>query len=321
MVAEEKERIRLDLEQGELVKCALCDEVGSSLALHVRKVHGIDKKEYIKVHGPVLAPGSRDKYSKAAEENGNWIVKAKERGEDLTEYWKKVSAGVRESILNSPEERKRRADMLGSLNKTEAFRKKASETAKKTSARKDIQEKRAFTLKKWREGNRQDFYIKCTSNMHKYKSRPEKELYRIISSYFPDHNFVNNKFKKDNSFFSFNKTGNKQIDIISDSKKIYIEYDGFLHFKEVWKGTLTKIKLKDSFFSKYCIRNSITLIRVSSDIYSYKSGGGFNQFALDKAREIITSPTPGVHFIGKSWNGQEYTFAKTEQEILKIYGV
>ena len=65
MVAEEKERMILGLESGTLVKCALCDEVGSSLALHVRKIHNIDKKEYVKIHGPVLASASREKYSKA----------------------------------------------------------------------------------------------------------------------------------------------------------------------------------------------------------------------------------------------------------------
>ena len=28
----------------------------------------------------------------------------------------------------------------------------------------------------------------------------------------------------------------------------------------------------------------------------------------------------GVHFIGNSWNGSDYTHATTEEEILKIYG-
>lgn len=320
MIAKESERIQLGLQNGALVKCALCDEIGSSLALHVRKVHKMDKKEYIKAHGPLLAPGSKERYSKAAEQNGSWIAKAQERGEDLTEYWKKVSDGVRKAILNSPEERERRSKLLGSLNKTDAFRKKSSDTAKITSARREIQEKRAIQLKRWREDNRQEFYVKCTANMHKYKSRPEKSLYMILSSYFPDDNFKNNKFIKDNLFLEFSKTGNKQVDIISEPKKIAVEFDGFLHFKEVWPGSLEKIKKKDSLFSRYCLDKNLILIRVSLDSYSYKSGGRFSEQALDKIKELIDNPIPGVHFIGKSWNGLDYTHTTTKEEILKIYG-
>jgi len=320
MVAEEKERITLGLESGKLVKCALCDEVGSSLALHVRKVHNIDKKEYIKNYGPVLASASREKYSKAAEENGDWISKAKERGEDLTEYWKKVSDGVRSAIINSPAERERRSNLLGSLNKTDAFRKKASDTAKITSARKDIQQDRATRLKIWRDNNKQEFYAKCTSNMHKYKSRPEKSLYNFVSSSFPSLNFLNNKFIKDSAFLALNKTGNKQVDIISDCKSIVIEFDGFLHFKEVWPGSLVKIKEKDIILSNYSIDKKLTLIRVSLDTYSYRVGKGFSQPALDKIKELIDNPTSGVHFVGKSWNGQAYTHITSKEEIIKIYG-
>lgn len=319
MIAEEKEIIAIGLESGTLVKCALCEEVGSSLALHVRKIHNIDKKEYIKIHGPVLASASREKYSKASEENGNWIVKAKERGDDLTEYWQKVSAGVKSAILNSPEERERRSKLLGSLNKTDAFRKKASETAKKTSARKDIQQNRAAQLKRWRDNNRQEHYSRCTANMHKYKSKPEKILCSIVSSQYPDKNFINNKFIKDDSFLCVNKTGNKQVDIISFSVSIAIEFDGILHFKEIWPDSLRKINMKDRLFCNYCIDKNITLIRVSLDTYSYKSGQGFSQSTLDKLKSIIDNPTPGIHFVGKSWNGQDYTHVTSQQEVSNIY--
>jgi hypothetical protein len=321
MIAEEKERIKIGLETGTLVKCALCEEVGASLAIHVRKVHNLDKKEYVKIHGPLLASASKEKYAKASEYNSNWIERAKERGEDLKEYWKKVSNGVRTAIMNSPEERQRRSKLLGSLNKTAAFRKKSSDTAKITSARKDIQERRSFNLKKWRDNNKQEFYTKCTANMHKYKSKPEKSLYTFISSSFPAMAFSNNVFIKDQRFTIFNKTGNKQVDIISDSKSIIIEFDGFLHFKEIWSGSLAKIKSKDSLFSQYCIDNKLTLIRVSLDTYSYGAGKGFSQSTLDKVKQIIDNPTIGVHFVGKSWNGNEYTHASSEEEVLKIYGV
>lgn len=321
MIAEEKERVRLGLAGGSLVKCALCDEVGSSLALHVRKIHKLDKKEYVKKYGPVIAPESSSKYSKAGEKNGDWINRAKENGQDLTEYWQKVSKSVSESIMNSPEERVRRAGVLAALNKTQKFRDKASETAKKTSLRKEILEKRSAQLKRWRDNNKQEFYVKCTSNMHKYKSVPEKLLYNFVSSSFSNLNFLNNKFIKDSVYFSFNKTRNKQVDIISSCKSIAIEFDGFLHFKEIWPDSLLKIKEKDSLFSQYCIDKKITLIRVSHDTYSYKAGRGFCQSTIQKISDLIDNPAPGVHFVGNSWNGQDYTHITSKEDILKIYGV
>jgi hypothetical protein len=320
VIVEETEKIRLGLESGTLVKCALCDEVGSSLALHVRKIHNIDKKEYIKIHGPVLASASREKYSKAYEENGSWIIKAKERGEDLTEYWKKVSDGVRAAIMNSPEERKRRSNLLGSLNKTDAFRKKASDTAKITSARKDIQQNRSIVLSAWRDKNPEDFYNKCVKMMHSYKSKPEQELFKILLSMFPSLCFKNNQFLHNKKYFVLTKSNRKQIDIISESKSIMVEYDGKYHF-DAWDKDITELaRKKDIILSNYSIDKKLTLIRVSLDTYSYRVGKGFSQPALDKIKELIDNPTPGVHFIGKSWNGQDYTHITSKEEILKIYG-
>lgn len=304
-----------------MIKCALCEEVGSSLALHVRKVHGIDKKDYIKKHGPVLASGSKERYSQVNKHNSQWISRAKERGEDLTQYWEKVSNGVRDAIMNSPEERKRRSEMLGALNKTDAFRKKSSETAKKTSARRDIQKSRAFALKKWRDTNRDEFHSKCTSNMHKYKSKPEKVLFEFMKESFASLGFENNRFLEDEVFLSVNKTKKKQVDVISSDRKTIIEFDGILHFKEVWPGQLQVVRTKDILLSKYAIEHDICLIRVSSDTYSYKVGQGFSDELIKKINDIICYKKPGVHFIGTRWNGSFYNHATSSEEVVKIYGV
>jgi hypothetical protein len=316
MVAEEKERVILGLESGTLVKCALCDEVGSSLALHVRKIHNIDKKEYVKIHGPVLASASREKYSKAAEDNGNWITKAKERGEDLTEYWKKVSDGVRSAIINSPEERERRSKMLASLNKTDAFRKRASDTAKITSARIDIQQNRSGQLKRWRDNNPKKFAAISEKLFSvKRKSKPEMAIDRwLIENY-------EGIFKYSQFFYSKTfKTvsSKKQVDFLSSDKIIVIEVDGPLHFKQSF-DQFGKIREKDIALSIYSIVNQKSLIRISFDCWA-QSTGNFSQSTLDKTKELIDNPIPGVHFIGKSWNGSDYTHATTKEEILKIYG-
>jgi hypothetical protein len=44
----------------------------------------------------------KKKYEAVAQDNGNWIEKAKARGEDLTEYKQKMGEAVRESIMSNP---------------------------------------------------------------------------------------------------------------------------------------------------------------------------------------------------------------------------
>jgi hypothetical protein len=316
MIAEEKERIKIGLEVGTLVKCALCEEVGASLAIHVRKVHNLDKKEYVKIHGPLLASASKEKYSKACEYNSNWIERAKERGEDLTEYRKKVSNGVRAAIMNSPEERQRRSKLLGSLNKTAAFRKKSSDTAKITSARKDIQERRSLQLKNWRDNNKEKFLLAASKLFSiKKKTKPEVAIDRwLIENY-------NGVFKYSQFFYSktFNTiSSKKQVDFLSCDRSIIIEVDGPLHFKESF-DQLKKTREKDIALSRYSIVNKKCLIRISFDCWA-QSTGNFSQSTLDKVKQIIDNPNIGVHFVGKSWNGNEYTHASSEEEIIKIYG-
>ena len=102
-----------------------------------------------------------------AKINGDWISRAKERGEDLTEYFEKLSCKISEGIMKSDSAREARRQNLSRLNKTQEFRERSSETAKKTSSRKDIQDKRSKQLAKWRENNPEEFYEKCTSVMHK----------------------------------------------------------------------------------------------------------------------------------------------------------
>ena len=174
VLREKAEQVKKDIEQGIIIKCALCDEAWASLALHVRKVHKMDKKEYIQKYGPVLSQASKSKYSEVNKINGNWIERAKENGEDLSEYFEKMSKGVSKAIMGSPKERERRAKLLGNLNRTDAFRNRSSETAKKTSARKDIIENRSANLKRWRDNNKTVFIknsLKLVVSCKKNKAR------------------------------------------------------------------------------------------------------------------------------------------------------
>jgi hypothetical protein len=156
--------------------------------------------------------------------------------------------------------------------------------------------------------------------MHSYKSKPEKELSKTLLEEFPLFKFKNNQFLYSAEYFTLTKLNRKQVDIISDQKTLVIEYDGKYHFN-AWNKDITELaRKKDVIFSSYCLDKKITLIRIAYDAYSYRVGKGFSQSTLDKTKELIDNPIPGVHFIGKSWNGSDYTHATTKEEILKIYG-
>src|SRR5690606_14714211 len=163
------------------VVCNLCGWHAKKIKNHINKIHKIDINKY---NGKMICKNSSVTYSKSSKKNGNWIVKAKERGDDLQWYRDKMSKSVSQSILSNLEERKRRAKVMSDVNRSDVMRKKSSETAKKTSARKDIQKQRAQQLKNWRDNNPEDFYNKCVSKMlNSWNSKPEKLLYNILYNF------------------------------------------------------------------------------------------------------------------------------------------
>lgn len=296
-------------ENKDFVICQICGFHGKSIKSHFNKKHNVSFKEY-KNQFPndiTISDNCFDNYSQASLENGNWLQKAVENRDDLTEYWKKVSNGVRESIMNNPEERQRRAEVMSKVNKSDVMRLKASETAKKTSARLDIQKARALKLKIWRDENPEDFYEKCVKKMiTSFHSKPERKLFEFVSN-IPSFNFKLNQFI--NSTMISNKSHNKQIDIGDKEKRIYIEFDGLIHFKP-FKGEkiLACIKNKDLEIDKHITNHNWTLIRVSHDQFIYKTKmidkvkhdiSYFKQECLDQILEILKDNKPGVYKIGE----------------------
>jgi very-short-patch-repair endonuclease len=177
------------------------------------------------------------------------------------------------------------------------MRKKASETAIKTSARKDIQENRAANLKKWRDQNPDEFYDKCTSKMSNcWRSKPEMMLFDVLKD-IEEYRFKQNQIVKSDKFPT--KSKRKQIDIGDKSKRTYIEFDGELHFKQTGLNQLDTVQEKDRLLDEHIIKHGWTLIRVGYDQFSYrKSDYGFKKECLERVFEILDNPTPGVHRIG-----------------------
>jgi very-short-patch-repair endonuclease len=291
------------LSGGDIIKCGLCSHTSAKLTQHIKKEHNLTKEFYLENYGELVSPNSKDRYSAVAKENGDWINKAKESGKDLSEFKAKLSKSVSEAIMSNPEERARRAKLLGELNKTKEFRDKASETAKITSARPEIQAARAAQLKRWRDKNPEEFYEKCTSKAFassKKQTRPEK--------YFKKFAFEELKvydFKYSQSLYSekfINKSKRRQIDFMSEDRKIWIEIDGPLHFKNSFEG-YERIVAKDKVVDSIAIDKDKVFIRISFDQWDQKTGI-FNVDVRLKIKQILEDNKPGVYCLGKEYGSK-----------------
>lgn len=277
------------------IKCEFCDYWGFNLKIHLEKIHGINIENYKK---ETLAHATRKRYRKQNIENGNWINRAKENNLDLKEYFVESGKAISKAIMNNPFDRRRRSELLGKLNKREDFRKKASETAIKTSKRKDLIEKRTTNLLNWVKNNPEEHYNKCIKKKF-YVSKPEMELYKYICKYFKNLDFKNNQQLKNKKWFLINKTNRRQIDILSKKEKIIIEFDGIFHFKKIGnKQKFLKIVEKDKELDNFAFKNNWTLIRVGNLQYSYKAPSGFKESCLLLLKNIIDNRDRGVFKIG-----------------------
>lgn len=276
------------------VVCKLCNFHCKSLGKHVSNAHGITSQEYQKLYGQVKCSNTREKYSNQNKKNGDWITRANESGKDLTEYKQKMGAIVSESIMSNPEERQRRSELLGKLNKTDEFRKKSSDTAKITSARPEIQKQRAEQLKKWREENPKDFFEKCVRKFScSFQSIPESLLRALLIETFPDYEFSTGLLES-KEFFKITKDNKRQIDILSEKMKIAIEYDGRYHFNDS-ESKLTNTKLKDIELNEALPKMNYLLIRISYDQYKYDE---FKEECLKQLFDTLINPKPGLVKIG-----------------------
>lgn len=294
-----KDFLEKSTEGVDYVVCKLCERVGKNITSHVKKHHSLSKSEYEEKYSSTVCEKTKSVYAV----NGDWITRAKERGEDLSGYLEKLGSKISEGIMKSEPAREARRQNLSSLNKSKDFRDRSSSTAKKTSSRKDVQKERSRRLAEWRENNPEEFYEKCTAVMHKsWQSKPEIALFKTVNELFPDV-FKRNQILKRTGKFLSTKTNIRQIDIMSLENKIVIEFDGIHHFKDVFKkkGNLQKVSSKDKELNKVLVEEGWSIIRVSHDEYDYKDNGAFKQETLNKIFEIVSNKSRGLFLFGKSY--------------------
>jgi hypothetical protein len=277
------------------VICFICGFHAKSLGVHISQNHKISIDEYKKEH-QIICSDSSEAYQKQNKKNGNWIERAKKRGDNLTDYLEKMGNAVRESILSNADDRKRRAMVMTGVNKSDFMRKKASDTAKKTSARRDIQLQRVARIHAWQKANPDKFAKIINKLTSSWSSKPEKSLYQemIKRTQFK---FKRHRKIRSEKFLSFYKQ--KDVDIGDSDKHVYIEYDGPFHFKQTKLNQLENIQEKDRLLDEHIIQKNWILIRVGYDQFSYrKSDYGFKQECLAKIDKILMELNPGVYKIG-----------------------
>jgi hypothetical protein len=239
-------------------------------------------------------------YSRQNATNGQWITRAKGSGADLSNYREKMSKSVSSSVMSNPKERARRSAQMSENNKSPAARELSRNTAKKTSARPDIIEKRTQNLKKWREEHFDEFHEKCIKAMHSsWNSIPEKKLFNIVKSF--NDSFKNNQRLYDTCITS--KSKRKQVDMISETLRCIIEFDGKLHFQPLrGEDMFQDTQRRDRELNEAALKQNMTLVRISYDQFSYKDGGKFSEDCLKRLFELLCKPIPGVHYIGASYD-------------------
>lgn len=303
---------RMESSQAEgKIKCELCDFWGHNLTEHISNIHNISKEEY---KGETLSKRAFENYSNQNKYNGDWIARANERGENLSEYKRKMSQSVSQSVLSNPTERKRRAILLGELNKTDEFRKKASETAIKTSAKPEIIAQRSERLRKWRENNPEEFRTKCWEKMVRSqkkwkKTKPEKWFQKWVNQQYPN-TFEYGKMLRNNQFKRSGKSDRKQIDFRSKDRKIYIEIDGPFHFENmtrekkiessIFREAIEKTRLRDRILEEVIEKKQKCLIRIGYGCW-VDSTGRIKQTILDKVKEIIDNKQTGIFKLGEEY--------------------
>jgi len=260
------------------VRCKICTLGSSRLKQHLRKEHNLSPEEYKQAFPGALTVSRQTSKNYGSTGNFNWIKRANDAGDDLSEYKEKMGKAVSAAIMSKPEERARRSRQLGINNQTPEARQKASDTAKRTSSREDILSARTLRM-----------------HTNRKPSIPEKILFPILEPF----GFKRNQSIKDEVAFT-TKTHRRVLDFFRKEDKLIVEFDGGQHFCDAFKN-FSKVYSSDEELNAWVDENQYCLIRISYEKFSYKTHT-FNDEALQRLFELIQNPTPGVHFIGDAYN-------------------
>jgi len=122
---------------------------------------------------------------------------------------------------------------------------------------------RIIVKKLW---NDPEYAKKCINNNHKFSSKGEREIRKILKERYGNKEVSSHRIIKNNNI-------KKAVDLTLHSNNVIIEYDGIWHFdKEIYErfGTPEKyfdVIKKDEMVKDYCNKNNIRLLRISDKYY------------------------------------------------------
>ena len=302
--------------------CTLCGESGKNLKSHVRREHDLES-----YRGPLLSPSSRLSYSRSNSGRVPWQSQLKQRGEWTEEASGALGAKISAAIMSSPEERCRRSDLMGELNKRQDFRDRSSRVARETSSRPEIIAQRTEQLRRWRFENPDDFKSKCTDKLRKWndenpalvaltiqkivessRSKAELALCSIISDRLGIAD-VSPHYIFDDRFSPYNTSKMKQVDVWLPSLGVAVEYDGFLHFMDTSNDYVTsryeESSAKDRILEEVLFERGVRLVRLSRNAWD-RASGSFDESSLDKLFEAIEVGTEMLTLIGEDYKEQSW---------------
>jgi hypothetical protein len=179
-----------------------------------------------------------------------------------------------------------------------------SETAKRTSARRDIQLQRAERLKRWREENPEKF---------------KKTIQLAMKS--PKKSKMESWLRDDLGWKSrYVRCGDDRKFVDMANGKIWIEVDGCFHFWEVKRKNskrphnFKRVQERDNMLKEEALRRkNITLIRLSMSCFYRK--GRMKEEWYTLLLNMLRSPKPGVFCAGEFY--EHCPWADSSVTILK----
>jgi very-short-patch-repair endonuclease len=148
---------------------------------------------------------------------------------------------------------------------TDEMRQRYSETAKKTSARSDVQEQRSAQLKNWRVENPEKFDA-IRAKAHSSPKLSKMEMY--LEPYL-----VEKGFTRSVRLSCGDTKTLKQVDFVHKKQKIVIEVDGSWHFLPIHsEGQLATVQARDHLLNQEIMRRNWRLIRLSMQCFKGNTG-------------------------------------------------
>jgi len=185
---------------------------------------------------------------------------------------------------------------MAAINRTPEARAKSSETAKKTSARPDIQKQRAERLARWRQENPEKFIAIMEKGCRAVKrSKAEEWLEKNVLLELGFRRNVRVRCGQNR----------KQCDFVR--KDFWVEVDGCWHFGVKFSRNtssrydVNKVHVRDVMLNKEAERRGLTLVRLGLDCWRGNGHRILRDEWLELLLRMISSPSPGVYLFGKCY--------------------